>query len=58
MFALIQSENHATNKGKTAGRYKFDTHPTGIGSKKTKAALELQTINPVDLNFTKSVNKV
>ena len=31
MFALIQSENHASNKGKTAGRYQFDTHPTGIG---------------------------
>ena len=34
MFALIQSENHASNKGKTAGRYQFDTHPTGIGSMK------------------------
>ena len=33
MFALIQSENHASNKGKTAGRYQFDTHPTGIGLK-------------------------
>ena len=31
MVALIQSENHASNKGKTAGRYQFDTHPTGIG---------------------------
>ena len=31
MFALIQSKNHASNKGKTAGRYQFDTHPTGIG---------------------------
>ena len=31
MVALIQSENHAANKGKTAGRYQFDTHPTGIG---------------------------
>ena len=31
MFALIQSKNHAANKGKTAGRYQFDTHPTGIG---------------------------
>ena len=31
MFALIQSENHASNKGKTAGRCQFDTHPTGIG---------------------------
>jgi len=29
MFALIQSENHASNKGKTTGRYQFDTHPTG-----------------------------
>ena len=34
MVALIQSENHATNKGKTAGRYQFDTHPTGIGLNK------------------------
>ena len=33
MFALIQSKNHASNKGKTAGRYQFDTHPTGIGLK-------------------------
>ena len=31
MVALIQSENHDTNKGKTAGRYQFDTHPTRIG---------------------------
>ena len=31
MVALIQSENHALNKGKTAGRYQFDTHPKGIG---------------------------
>ena len=31
MFALIQSENNASNKGKMAGRYQFDTHPTGIG---------------------------
>ena len=31
MVALIQSENHAVNKEKTAGRYQFDTHPTGIG---------------------------
>ena len=31
MFALIQSENHALNKEKTAGRYQFDTHLTGIG---------------------------
>ena len=33
MVAVIQSENHAANKGKTAGRYKFDTNPTGIGLK-------------------------
>ena len=33
MFALIQSENHASNKGKTAGRYQFDTNPNGIGLK-------------------------
>ena len=31
MAALIQSENHAANKGKTTGRYQFDTHSTGIG---------------------------
>ena len=31
MFALIQSKTHVSNKGKTAGRYQFDTHPTGIG---------------------------
>ena len=31
MVALIQSKNHAANKGKTASRYQFDTHPTGIG---------------------------
>ena len=31
MVALIQSENHAANKGKTAGRDQFVTHPTGIG---------------------------
>ena len=29
--ALIQSENHAANKEKMAGRYQFDTHQTGIG---------------------------
>ena len=33
MVVLIQSENHAANKEKTAGRYQFDTHPTGIGLK-------------------------
>ena len=27
MFALIQSENHASNKGKTAGRYLIPTQP-------------------------------
>ena len=31
MVALIQGKNYAANKGKTAGRYQFDTHPTGIG---------------------------
>ena len=33
MVDLIQSENHTANKGKTAGRYQFDTDtpPTGIG---------------------------
>ena len=31
MFALVQIKNRALNKGKTAGRYQFDTHPTGIG---------------------------
>ena len=25
MVALIQNENHAANKGKTVGRYQFDT---------------------------------
>ena len=30
MVPLIQSKNHAPNKGKTAGRYQFDTDPTGI----------------------------
>ena len=30
MVALIQSENHASNIGKMAGRYQFDTQPTGI----------------------------
>ena len=34
MVALIQSESHTSNKGKTAGRYQFDTHPTGIGLNK------------------------
>ena len=27
---LIQSKNHAANKGKMACRYQFDTHLTGI----------------------------
>ena len=31
MFALIQSKNHASNKGKMAGGIQFDTHLTGIG---------------------------
>ena len=31
MVALIQSGNHAANKGKTEGRYQFDTYLTGIG---------------------------
>ena len=30
-ISLNQSKNHASNKGKIAGRYQFDTHPTGIG---------------------------
>ena len=38
MVALIQSKNHATNKGKTAGRYQFDTHLTGIGLKTPQLA--------------------
>ena len=29
-FALIQSQDHAANRGKTAGRYQCDTHLTGI----------------------------
>ena len=32
MVALIQSKNHAANKGKMAGRYQFDTL-TEIGLK-------------------------
>ena len=31
MVTRIQSKNQAENKGKTAGRYQFDTHPNGIG---------------------------
>ena len=31
MVALIQSKNHAANQEKTAGRYQFDTNPSGIG---------------------------
>ena len=30
---MIQSKYYAANKGKTAGRYQFDTHLTGIGLK-------------------------
>ena len=37
MVALIMSENHAANKRKTAGRYQFDTHPTGMGLKEPSA---------------------
>ena len=34
MVALVQSKNHASiNKGKTVGRYQFDTHLTEIGLK-------------------------
>ena len=29
---------YASNKGKTAGRYQFDTHPTGIGLSEHKYA--------------------
>ena len=28
---MIQSKNHASNKGKTAGRHQFDSNPTRIG---------------------------
>ena len=45
MFALIQSENHAANKGKTAGRYQFDTHPTGIGLKRVYSKIK-NLLNP------------
>ena len=38
MVALNQSENHAANKGKMAGRYQFDTHPTGIGLKNVSSS--------------------
>jgi len=31
MVDLIHRKNHVANKGKTVGRYQFDTHPTGIG---------------------------
>ena len=31
MVALIQSENHAANNGKMAGRHQFVTHLTRIG---------------------------
>ena len=45
MVALIQSKNHASNKGKTAGRYQFDTHPTRIGLKRFRVVrLLLQTV--------------
>ena len=40
MVALIQSKNHAGNKGKMAGKYQFDTHPTGIGLKEQTVFLE------------------
>ena len=33
LVALIQSENHASNKGKMAGRCQNDIHLTGIGLK-------------------------
>ena len=33
MVTRIQSKNQAENKGKTAGRYQFDTHPTRKGLK-------------------------
>ena len=45
MVALIQSKNHASNKGKTAGRYQFDTHPTGIGLNYVKYCLDLLQFN-------------
>ena len=60
MVALIQSENHASNKGKTAGRYQFDTHPTGIGLIKLCFSFQDSLISckanaPINeiLNFTK-----
>ena len=31
MFALIQSKNYVSNKGKSVGRYQYGTHPTRIG---------------------------
>ena len=34
MVTVIQSENHAANKGKTAGRYQFDREATKKKSKK------------------------
>ena len=47
MVALIQSENQASNKGKTAGRYQFDNHLTGIGLK----ALSGTSISSKTKNF-------
>ena len=40
MFALIQSENHASNKVKTEGRYQFNTNPTGIGLRNSKLLVQ------------------
>ena len=59
MVALIQSKNHAANKGKTAGRYQFDTHPTRIGLNKVllllqdleKTSLLLMSINPIPVGW-------
>jgi len=44
MVALIQSKNHAAKKGKTAGRYQFDTHPAGIGLRACLSAFPLEML--------------
>ena len=50
MVALIQSENHAANKGKMAGRYQFDTFPTRIGLRQGATVTMLCRQNELVLN--------
>ena len=47
MVALIQSENNASNEGKMADRYQFDTHLTEIGLKKRLCKNSLEGSVPV-----------